>query len=297
MKQKYVPTRATTPAIVSARRFLYKLGGSSQPCIIEGSDDRFYVVKFYRHSGERSLMNEVVGHALIRRLGLPCPDWTPIKVSNDFIDRHPGVWFFSENAPSKPCAGFHFASRLIDAPGEQRTYQMIPHRWIDRIVNRADFLGMLVLDLWANSCDRRQAIYLLGERGFLCASFIDNDSMFGGRFGSETTCPRRAMVYDLDIYRGLRDWRAVKEWFGKIDAIDEDDIREMLASVPDEWSDGEMRRDIMSQLMSRREVLPQLLNDAENVVKYGYSLKYHRARNATEPSRLCTTSVFAARQW
>jgi hypothetical protein len=70
------------------------------------------------------------------------------------------------------------------------------HSWVDRIENRADFLGALVLDLWANNCDRRQSVFFTDDRDRLHARFIDSDSMFGGKFGNDTTCPRRAMVYD-----------------------------------------------------------------------------------------------------
>lgn len=40
----------------------------------------------------------------------------------------------------RPLPGLHFGSLLIEAADDQRTYQMIPHSWIDRIRNRADFL-------------------------------------------------------------------------------------------------------------------------------------------------------------
>lgn len=106
MNQASGSTGKHAPATVSADRFLYKLGGSSQPCIIQGSDNRFYVVKFHGHAGERGLLNEVVGSELIRQMGLPSPGWTRIEVSADFIDRHPGLWFVTENASSKPRPGF-----------------------------------------------------------------------------------------------------------------------------------------------------------------------------------------------
>ena len=215
-------------ASVPAKSFLYKLCGSSQPSILEGEDGAFYIVKFKGFPGNQALINEVIGAELIRYMELPAPEWVPIIISNDFIKRNSGLWFRSEGRSIQPLPGLHFGSRLIEADGEQRTYQMIPHSWIERINNRADFLGMLVLDLWANNCDRRQAVFLCDEQNRLHTSFIDNDSMFGGKFGLEITCPRRAMVYDLDVYRGLWTRQAVKEWIRVVGGISENEICRIL---------------------------------------------------------------------
>jgi len=281
-------------AAVPAASFLYKLCGSSQPSILQGEDGAFYVVKFSGFPGSQALINEVIGTELIRHMELPTPDWVPIALSNDFIERNPGLWFRTEGSTIKPLPGLHFGSRLIEAHGEQRTYQMIPHSWIERIENRPDFVGMLILDLWANNCDRRQAVFLSDEQNRLHASFIDNDFMFGGKFGFDITCPRRAMVHDLDIYRGLWDFQIVKEWLHKVDGIGEAAIRRIVSSVPDGWANEQMLREITEQLRSRRAILSCLLNDAENVLNSGYSLKYEKARYATEPSPFRVASVLSS---
>jgi hypothetical protein len=287
-------TREKVCAVVPAASFLYKLCGSSQPSILQGEDGAFYVVKFRGFPGHQSLINEVIGTELIRCMGLPAPDWAPIAISSDFIERNQGLWFCADGSPIKPLPGLHFGSRLIEAAEEQRTYQMIPHAWIDRIENRADFLGMLVLDLWANNCDRRQAVFLSDGRDRLHAYFIDNDFMFGGKFGFERTCPRRAMVYDLDIYRGLWDVQTVKKWAHLADGIGENAIRRIVKSVPDEWASRQMRRNIAEQLRARRAILPRLLNDAENVLSLGYSVQYHKTRYATEPGSFRVAPILPA---
>jgi len=286
--------RGKVCAGVPAATFLYKLCGSSQPSIVQGEDGAFYVVKFRGFPGHQCLINEVIGTELIRGMGLPAPNWVPIAISNDFIEQNPGLWFHTDGSSIRPLPGLHFGSRLIEAAEEQRTYQTIPHSWIDRIENRADFLGMLVLDLWANSCDRRQAVFLSDARNRLHATFIDNDFMFGGKFGFEVTCPRRAMVYDLDIYRGLWDGQTVEKWSRIIDGIGDNAIRLILDSVPDGWANGQVRRDIAEQLRARRATLPSLLNDAENVLRSGYSVEYHKTRYATEPGSFRVAPILAA---
>lgn len=278
---------------LSATAFLYKLCGTSQPSILQGSDGEYYVVKFNGFPGSQSLMNEFLGATLIGELGLPTPKWSPIEVSSTFIDENPRLWFWSEDAPIRPVPGLHFASRLIQAPDEQRTYQMIPHSWIGRIENRADFLGVLVLDLWANNCDRRQAVFLGDGTDQLRASFIDNDFMFGGKFGNDTTSPRRAMIYDLGVYQGLWHPKTVQQWLRKIEDFGADAIRRIVENVPDEWTDQYTRDKIVDQLAQRRAMLPSLLNEAEEVIRSGYSVEYHRSRNATEPSQIHVAPVFS----
>lgn len=275
---------------VSAVGFLYKLCGSSQPSILRGSDGGFYVVKFNSFPGSRGLANEAVGAELIRCAGLPAPDWVPMEVSDEFLERNPGLWFSTGGGAIRPAAGLYFASRLVEARGEARTYQMIPHAWIGRIRNRADFLGMLMLDLWANQCDRRQAVFL-SHSGSLYARFIDNDSLFGGKFGNEITCPRRTMVHDLDTYKGLWDEKKVQKWLQKFEGIDEDCIHEVLTSIPEEWADASARRDIFEQLRVRRRHLPRLLDEAKETLHSGYSIPYHRSRNATEPGQFRNAAI------
>jgi HipA-like kinase len=279
---------------VSARKFFYKLCGSSQPSIIEASDGSFYVVKFNGFPGHRSLANEIMGTELIRSIGLPAPDWVAIEISDSFIDENPGLWFCKADSFIKPLPGLHFGSRLIETSEDQCTYQMIPHSWLDRIENRADFLGVLVLDLWANNCDRRQTVFLRDAQNRLHATFIDNDFMFGGKFGFEITCPRRAMVYDLDLYRGLWGKESVQKWIRIIDGIGENAIRQIAGGMPDEWADEDLRLDIVEQLIARRSMLPRLLAEAEDVLNSGYSVKYHRTRYATEPSQFRNAPIFPA---
>lgn len=281
-----------TPATVSATRFVFKLCGASQPAIIEGSDGACYAVRF-NDRGPSSLMSEVVGGELIRILGLSSPDWVPIELSRKFLSANPTLsstrGIFSAIPP-----GRHFGSRLIEAR-EGRTYQMIPHSWIDRIENRQDFLGMLILDLWANNCERRQAVFFSSPEGRLHASFTDNGMMFGGKFRNENTNPRRAMVYDLSFYKGL--WRdnnddVVQEWLRKFEGIGGDAILGILSSVPKEWVDRGSCRHIMSQLSERRQRILSLLNEAKRVLDSSDSTGYLKKYNATEPGQILTAPIF-----
>lgn len=294
MKQSSGSACGVMGADVVVTTHLFKLVGSSQPSIVRGSDGRFYVIKCKRFPIDRGLMNEVVGARLIRLMGLPSTDWQMILISDEFIDRNPDLWFHNGNSSIRPTPGFQFGSHLIEAPGECRTYQMIPHSWIERIENRSDFLGMLVTDLWANSCDRRQAVFLADEENHLRATFIDNDHMFGGNLGDDLTCPRRAMVYDTSIYDNLWSPAIVKRWVEQIAEIDDNVVTRLVSEVPNEWASDEMKAGLIDLLAERRRRLKGLLNEAKEVLGSTFAIKYHRTRNATEPSLIRTPPIFTA---
>jgi hypothetical protein len=115
--------------------------------------------------------------------------------------------------------------------------------------------------------------------------------MFGGKFGFDITCPRRAMAHDLSLYTGLWNEQSVQQWLQKFDGIPEDILRRIVASVPEEWATEESRLRILNQLLTRRAMLPRLLRDAGHVLGSGYSISYHRPRHATEPAQLRGASV------
>jgi len=117
--------------------------------------------------------------------------------------------------------------------------------------------------------------------------------MFGGKFGADITCPRRAMVYDLDVYSDLWKKASVRHWTRIIDGIQDEVIRRIVFSVPDLWVSGKTRLHILDQLRTRRLLLPRLLEDAENVARTGHSIQYHRTRNATQPGQICAAPIIS----
>lgn len=184
-----------------------KLNGSSQPSIVMTTGATLYVVKFWEFTGKRT---DERGHRIRGDVAhRPAnPQWAPILFTDELIDKNPQLWHRNRSTSKgiRPEAGPHFgsSSRLTLSEGENHTYELIPGSWIDRVSNREDFVGALLLDLWTNNCDRCQCVFL-SETGSssLRAVFIDNDHMFGGHFGNEKTCPRRVMVPDARFYRGI----------------------------------------------------------------------------------------------
>jgi hypothetical protein len=264
------PSHRTALEDCAPRAILHirKLGGASQPSIVMAGKLAFYVVKFREFMGVHSLTKEAIGSELMSRMGLPVPKWNSVLVADAFIDQNQALWYRNGSASAgvRPKAGLHFGSQLTVSEGANRTYEVIPSSWSDRVVNRDDFVGALLFDLWANNCDRRQCVFTTNDGArTLHAVFIDNDHLFGGYCGNEETCTCRAMVPNPRFYRGVWNPSSVARWKTVIDGISDHCIDKIVGKVPKPWIDDTMRRFVKALLKRRRRKLPSLIEEADRV--------------------------------
>jgi hypothetical protein len=274
------------PAPCEVTEVLYKLNGVSQPSLVAAADGNLYVAKFRGFPGTHGVANEVIGTEVVRRLGLPVPEWRPLSFSREILDRHPELWYRNGNTSIRPESGLHFGSRLL-MPERGRVYQVIPRIWWRRVENCADWAALLMIDLWINDCDRRQAVFVpgAGRRG-LRAVFIDYDSAFGGRFGNEETTPRMAMTYDLTPYEETWTEKLSRHWLGAINGLSDDWLAEAVSSVPEGWASSGMLEEKLWQLHARRRRLASMVGDVRQVLDTSYSIKLENATGATRPRYL-----------
>lgn len=272
--------RKLAPQDVTA--VLFRLNGQSHPSLAATRDGALYVMKPHGFPGGRGLMNEVIGTEIARYLRLPVPPWDMLAMDEAFLSANPEIWYRAGATVIRPKAGIHFGSRLVTGKGSERVYQIIPSTWISRVVNREDFAGMLILDLWMNHCDRRQAVYV-GTQQQLRAVFVDNDHILGGRFGSDETCARRAMTPDLATYRGIWQEETVERWIRRVRSIRGSWIRWLVSSVPEAWMEGIEPDFVVETLMLRQARLESLVDEVSTILKNSYSVKSTHAVGATRP--------------
>lgn len=247
-----------------------KLKGSSQPCEIMTTGAVLYVVKIREVTGQHGLAAEVIGNEIMTQLGLPVPEWAPVEISREFIESNPELWYRSANGAQvvRPAAGIHFGSRLTLSPGAYHTYDVIPESWVTKIVNREDFVGALLVDLWTNNCDRRQAIFLHSDDSRLHAVFVDNDHMFGGYYGNERTTARRVIPPSVRaIYRDCWLTETVAGWKRRIDAISERTLDAMVQVIPGTWATEPVRQRLKAELVVRRRRLDSMIREVDEVLE------------------------------
>lgn len=244
--------------------------GMCQSSIVEASDGHLYVLKLAGEQVPNLLFNESFGRELLGHFGLPAPQWKPIVVTDEFIESHPDFWFETARRRRRPVAGLHFGSRLVSSKGAVGAFQVIPSSWMARVRNREDFVGALAVDIWANHCDRRQAIFTVAGEG-VHAKFIDNGEMFGGSHGRDLTCPRRTMMYDLRIYQGLPVEDLLRGWRDRIVGMSAPALSSLLGGVPAEWYTLEAAERVLAGLLLRRAKLASLFGEAVEILREGSS--------------------------
>lgn len=263
------PTCATDteqPPPVEVVGALHKLNGCSQPSIVRCSDGELYVIKFHGFPGAFGLMNEVVGSELVRRLGLPGPDWRPLMVTDEFLADHPELWYRAGNRLIRPIGNLHFGSRLVFGETEDPVYHCIPPDWWDRVENRIDFIAMMVTDMWMNNCDRRQAVFAETLKDTIRAFFIDHDQILGGRFGDAKTCAAMVAIRNLSSLRRFWDLAAAERWESVIERLDEGWILSTMDAIPREWAPPSWRSQAVSVLLDRRRRLAAYVRELNGLM-------------------------------
>ena len=154
-----------------------------------------YVVKCANNrQGPNTLANEVLGAELMKALRLPTAPWRTAR-------------YFPKYSPWAVCpfhhsgCDLHFASELIRPSDEGRLYSFLPTAFVHRVINRPDFTGALIFDIWAGSSDVRQALFVEAPRtGSFSAVFIDNGHLFGGPNWKFEMRPGIALCLDRTMY-------------------------------------------------------------------------------------------------
>jgi hypothetical protein len=252
--------------------FFRKLRGGSQSSLIGASDGNFYVLKLANNpQGPNTLFNEAFGSLLSHHLGLPVPEWRPIQVSSSFIEVNPDLHFMLAEGTRAPSTGLHFGSKFVIGSKDAEVYEIVPERWMQRVQNPHFFAGMLLLDIWTENVDRRQALFIEGSANrSLDAMFFDHGHMFRGPHGTKRLkSPHACLYYHRTIYRRAFESGNVEAWLHCIEGLSETELQAMIEGVPLEWRSGVLERDTIELLMRNqqtlrqraKEVTEELLND------------------------------------
>jgi hypothetical protein len=226
---------------LQAVKFLRKMRGGAQSSLVKADDGNFYIVKALGNpQGNQVLFNEALASELMRIIGLPVPNWRTIHISDEFICQNPELWFETSGSGRKrPQAGLCFGSSLVNTGEGEALYELLPVSWMDLIANRADFIGMLLFDLWVNQTDNRQAVFLQNtETRSIRATFIDQGFTLGHDQGRVEVGKIRGMYLDRRIYETLDSAKILPKWKSRIQAIDGASLRSLLSCmpIPKQWS-------------------------------------------------------------
>ncbi|WP_158945305.1 HipA family kinase [Granulicella sp. S190] len=247
-------------AILSANQYVRKMKGGSQSMLVRANDGRNYVVKMSDNPiGPNLLANEHVGSLVAKAVGLPVAEAKGIWLSDSFIDSHPDLWFELPSGVRRPNKGMHFGSLLVgQTSGADRPTEYISPSRVSMITNRQAFLGMYLLDVWANHQDNRQAIFRRSSTNAQEVCFIDHGHMFGGPEWNFQGNLGSALHLEMAVYTDLWQDEQVASWISRFQTIIPEVLTSIVAPMPSEWYSGNLR-ELLSNLADRLLRLPELV--------------------------------------
>lgn len=254
-----------------ANLYMRRLSGGSQSWLIRASDGKFYVLKFALNpQGPNVVFNEALGSLLASHLGIPTPAWSPIRVGADFLAENSGVCFdwpsgasrsgnptAAVTSPVPPTPGVHFGSHHISTTADRMVYEIVPHTWSRRVASPHLFLGVLLLDIWAENADRRQALFLEQPDRALDVVFFDHGHMFRGPFGNKPLKSVRSCLYHhWDLYlRALSESNDLDVWLNKIESVSEAAIEGLMEGIPREWRSWSVMDETIVRLSENQKTI------------------------------------------
>lgn len=250
--------QSTLPStdVVHAVQFIRKMRGGSQPVLIRCSDDKLYVVKFFgNQQGPNLLANEVLGNELLSTFNLPIPRWKPVFVSSKFLKENSNVCFETPFGNSSIESGLHFGSEFLGGEKTGQAYEWLPNGLHNRVINREDFLGIHIFDVWTNHCDHRQTLFVTSEgNASFRAIFIDNGHLFGGP--EWKLIGRRGESLSLDRRFHMSGWsaEAIDTWIRRFEANRLSPLFDVAQLIPRIWYSGDISR-VIGSLAERLRTL------------------------------------------
>jgi hypothetical protein len=276
---------------------IHNLRGGSQPILARASDGMLYVVKFANNpQGANLLLNEAVGSELYRQFKLAVPEWQPVMVTDDFLDRNPQCWMQTVEGPLRPQAGWCFGSRFLGGKGE-RLLEILPGSSMCRVVNQSSFWMAWLIDICAGHVDNRQAIFRQAPSGALQAFFVDHGHLLGGPKG-ELSLPIQASRYlDPRIYPSVSS-DYLENLQRSARCLDANQFWQWTKTLPDSWKTASAL-DALEQCMGRlasTAVLQGTIDAMAQSLRQGHRFEQSRRQEGRElPLSVLRAGVQTAR--
>ena len=263
---------------VNAIRLIRKLRGGAQAHLMECEDGQFYVVKFKNNPQHRRiLVNEWISAVFLRYLQISVPATAIVNLSPEFLAANTGAYvqLGSKRVEIEP--GWHFGSAYPGDPARTAVYDFIPDLLLDKVVNLADFLGVLVFDKWAGNADARQSVFYrarlkqwisggdeyLTRSGFV-ANMMDHGYVFDGPHWTFADSPLQGLYFRPMVYQKVRSWDDFQPWLDRVVYFPEEVVDDALKQLPPEWVEGdeEALDKLLTKLMARRKRVPDLIRES-----------------------------------
>jgi len=260
-----------------ARKLIRKMRGGAQSHLVEAEDGAFYVVKFTNNPQHRRiLINEWLANAFLRHLQIHVPDTAVIELTPEFIAESPDLYLSVGPRREPVPAGAHFGSRMAVHPERVAVFDFLPDKLLQKIENRADFLGILVFDKWVSNIDSRQAVFFRARAktwtplkgpaparvGFF-AQMIDHGFAFNGSHWHFRDSPIQGLYFKTSVYEQVRSLDSFQPWLEMIENFPVEVIDSAWKQIPRTWvgEDEALLEQLLESLLQRRSRVADLIRD------------------------------------
>jgi hypothetical protein len=222
---------------------------------MRASDGHLYVVKFKNNpQGIRVLVAELIATRLAVELGLTSSLPVVIDVRRSLIRETRDLCIYEETGKRRCEPGLCFGSLHASKRGEA-VLDYIPRAQLHRVVNRDEFAGALIFDLWTGNSDNLQVVFRGSHRaGAFEAVFIDHGYCFRelGRPAGER--PKRLWVAEWGA-DGITSWESFQPWLWRIETIDTHALWRCTSGVPEEWVErSQFQIEQLVEELARRKI-------------------------------------------
>lgn len=163
----------------------------------------------------------------------------------------------------------------------RRLLQILPSNWVPNITNRAQFLEVLILDLWFRRSGQRKAVFQ--QRGQeIEAIFLP----FGSFQGAQTTTVEQVRFNQAAVYNGLQWARIEASLKAKIALLSLSDLGRQLGKLPYIGARHEVLKYIWFETVVNKVCFDQSLSDAMGSLFGGVVNKNHESAFEIPAARL-----------
>jgi hypothetical protein len=202
----------------NATRLIRKMRGGSQAHLLECDDGHFYVVKFRNNAQHRRiLINEWIASVFLSYLQISTPPAAIVSLSTAFLEANPDIYIQLGSRHQAVEPGRHFGSRYPGNPSNVMVYDFLPDALLDKVVNAAEFLGVLAFDKWMSNTDARQSIFFRAglrqwspaasqspPRAGFVAQMMDHGYVFDGPHWTFADSPLQGLYFRPSTYQRVQ---------------------------------------------------------------------------------------------
>jgi hypothetical protein len=259
----------------AAVRVVRAMRGGAQAKLVLADDEHLYVVKFTNNPQQRrTLINEVIATTLLKALGLPAADFSPIAFDKLFLRDQPITLDYGSRSIEVP-AGLHYGSRcpFLSRGISQAIYDQLPRAILRTTGVGAAFLGAYVADQWMSNTDKRQAIFYRNPIRQWQVELIDHGQTFDGTCWRFVNSFGWGTFIDPVVYECVKSFDELNVWVERAIALPLEVFEAALSSVPEEWieHDGGALQGLLNRLVERGRNLSRIVEQAMSHEKSPFS--------------------------